>query len=65
MKSAIASLSFFVLVLALYTGFSSTTNRIEGSLEQGGVLIDDRDNKAYSIVKIGAQLWFAENLRYE
>ena len=65
MKSAIASISFLVFVLGLYTVLSSTTNRIAEPSESQDSIVDGRDNKAYSIVKIGTQVWFAENLRYE
>ena len=26
--------------------------------------VDNRDGKEYNLVRIGSQLWFAENLRY-
>jgi uncharacterized protein (TIGR02145 family) len=36
----------------------------DGELPPGGVFTDERDGKAYKCVKIGNQVWMAENLDY-
>ena len=33
--------------------------------EQEGNFIDERDNKKYKWVKVGNQIWMAENLQYK
>ena len=39
-------------------------NRITWINEREGSFIDDRDNQKYNVIKIGNQVWMAENLAY-
>ena len=59
------------LVLALLAACGSTRNSsvdAENPLRDGvkyGTMTDNRDGQIYKIVKIGSQIWMAENLNYE
>ncbi|WP_406538191.1 FISUMP domain-containing protein [Fibrobacter sp.] len=59
------------LVLALLAACGSTRNSsvdAENPLRDGvkyGTMTDNRDGQIYKIVKIGSQIWMAENLNYK
>lgn len=62
MKNLIYFLSMFVIIL------SCTENNDQEELNNftgdSGIFIDDRDGHEYKWIKIGEQIWMAENLAY-
>jgi len=52
--------AFTVLSYSYCAGQNSKTT----SDDKNGVFVDSRDHKTYKTVKIGSQVWFAENFAY-
>jgi uncharacterized protein (TIGR02145 family) len=57
------SLLLFVCAILLANSFASVSSN--GNLKNTGVMKDSRDGQIYKTVKIGSQIWMAENLNYE
>jgi len=57
------SLLLFVCAILLANSFASVSSN--GNLKNTGVMKDSRDGQVYKTVKIGSQIWMAENLNYE
>ena len=68
MKSNLTSILIFSLFL-ITTGCEKEENKNKnpeepGKIEADGTFIDKRDGRRYKTVKIGNQIWMAENLAY-
>lgn len=73
------SLLYFLMLLVFFTGCGDKATSLESSDgvsssstlsssfvgDTSGTFIDERDNQTYRYVKIGDQVWMAENLNYE
>lgn len=64
LKTKLGILLISISSVMLYVGCSSSDSSISAP-EENGTLIDSRDEKKYKTVKIGDQIWMAENLNYE
>jgi len=58
-KAAVILFLSFMAILHLSTGCEKVTNPFS---RDKGEIVDQRDGKKYNWVKIGDQIWFAENL---
>ena len=56
--------TYYVRAYATYTGGKVYGNEISFSTVEGGAFTDSRDGNTYNWVKIGEQVWMAENLKY-
>jgi uncharacterized protein (TIGR02145 family) len=57
--------SILILIFALLSSCEKESNVPDGNNTPGNALIDPRDGKSYVTVKIGDQVWMAENMAYD
>lgn len=53
------------ILLEEINSLKERVSALEGNGGQSGVFLDERDGEGYNWAKIGDQIWFTENLRFE
>lgn len=64
MKGRFSCFAFLICGLILFSGTLAFAEELADASVEGSVLKDARDGQEYKTVKIGSQIWMAENLSF-